>query len=57
MSGRNDSSEHPRVDDRKDDFGHPRGTLAIMIVFGALFILAWLAMYLFIFFERGAPHS
>ena len=57
MSGRNDSSELPRVNDRKDDFGHPRGTLAIMIVFGTLFMLAWLAMYLFIFFERGAPHS
>jgi hypothetical protein len=57
MSGRNDSSEPSRVDDRKDDFSHPRGTLAIMIVFGALFMLAWLAMYLFIFFGRGAPHS
>lgn len=36
---------------------HPRGTLAIVIVFGLLFALGWLAVYLFIFLERGAPHS
>ena len=36
---------------------HPRGTLAIVIVFGVLFGLAWLSMYLFLFLERGAPHS
>lgn len=57
MSGRRDSSEPSRVEDRQEDFGHPRGTLAIVIVFGALFMLAWLAMYLFVFLERGAPHS
>ena len=37
--------------------GHPRGTLVIVIVFGLLFGLAWLAMYLFLFLQRGAPHS
>jgi len=26
-------------------------------VFGVLFGLAWLAMYLFLFLQRGAPHS
>jgi len=36
---------------------HPRGTLVIVIVFGILFVLAWLATYLFVFLERGAPHS
>lgn len=39
------------------DLGHPRGTLAIVLIFGALFFLGWLAMYVFMFLERGAPHS
>ena len=44
------------ADDILQDVGHPRGTLAIVIVFGLLFALAWLATYLFVFIERGAPH-
>jgi hypothetical protein len=36
--------------------GHPRGTLAIVIVFAVLFALAWFAIYFFVFIERGAPH-
>lgn len=39
-----------------EDFGHPRGTLAIVIVFGSLFLLGWLAMYVYMFLQRGAPH-
>jgi hypothetical protein len=39
----------------QDDLGHPRGTLAIVALFGLLFALAWLAMYVFLFLERGAP--
>jgi hypothetical protein len=39
-----------------EDAGHPRGTLAIVIVFGLLFALAWLGTYVFVFLERGAPH-
>lgn len=38
------------------DESHPRGTLAIVAVFGVLFAMAWLFMYLFVFLERGAPH-
>jgi hypothetical protein len=38
------------------DFEHPRGTLAIVIVFGALFAAGWLAMYVWLFLGRGAPH-
>jgi hypothetical protein len=34
---------------------HPRGTLAIVAVLGAFFALGWLAMFLFLFLERGAP--
>ena len=44
-------------DNSLEDYGHPRGTLAIVAVFGALFALAWLAFYLFLFLQRGAPHS
>lgn len=39
------------------DLGHPRGTLAIVIIFGILFALGWLAMYFFRFLGRGAPHA
>jgi cytochrome c oxidase subunit IIa family protein len=48
----------PRPPDRshEKDFGHPRGTLAIVIVFGSLFLLGWLAMYVYMFLQRGAPH-
>jgi len=43
-------------EEAQEDFGHPRGTLAIVIVFGTLFGLGWLAMYLFLFLARGGPH-
>ncbi|HQX80370.1 MAG TPA: hypothetical protein PKW63_01370 [Vicinamibacterales bacterium] len=36
-------------------FEHPRGTMAIVIIFGALFALGWLAMYIFRFLALGAP--
>lgn len=39
------------------DIEHPRGTLVIVVLFGLLFGLAWLSMYLFLFLERGAPRS
>jgi hypothetical protein len=37
--------------------GHPRGTLAIVIIFGILFALGWLAMYFLRFLGRGAPQA
>ena len=40
-----------------EDIGHPRGTLVIVSVFGVLFALGWLAMYVYGFLARGAPHS
>jgi hypothetical protein len=40
-----------------EEIGHPRGTLAIVIIFGLAFGLAWFAMYVFEFLSRGAPHS
>jgi hypothetical protein len=50
------SSREP-ADGVLQDVGHPRGTLAIVAVFGLLFALAWLTTYFFIFLERGAPHQ
>jgi hypothetical protein len=50
------SEERENIENRPEDFGHPRGTLVIVAVFGALFALAWLAMYLCLFLQRGAPH-
>ena len=45
------------AEDNLQELGHPRGTLVIVIIFGVLFGLAWLAMYFFSFLERGAPHA
>lgn len=33
---------------------HPTGTLAIIIIYGLLFVGGWVAMYLFVFLSRGA---
>jgi len=51
------SEERGSAGDNLEDLGHPRGTLVIVAIFGALFALAWLAFYLLLFLQRGAPHS
>jgi hypothetical protein len=33
---------------------HPRGTLAIVGLYGALFVVGWLAFFFFIYLPRGA---
>lgn len=43
-------------EDVADLVGHPRGTLAIVFVFAALFTLGWFGLFLFRFLEQGAPH-
>ena len=50
------STRQRENDDLPEGFEHPRGTLAIVIVFGLLFGLGWLGMYLFLFLGRGGPH-
>jgi hypothetical protein len=35
---------------------HPRGTLAIVIIFGVLFTLGWFAMYFLRFMSADVPH-
>jgi hypothetical protein len=37
--------------------GHPRGTLAIVLIFAALFAAGWFSLFLLRFMEQGAPHS
>ncbi len=34
--------------------GHPKGTLAVVGVYGLLFALGWLVLYFFVFVPRGA---
>jgi len=36
--------------------GHPRGTLAVVLIFAALFALGWFGMFLWRFMEQGATH-
>lgn len=36
---------------------HPRGTIALVTLLGLFFVVGWLAVYVFIFLARGAPHS
>lgn len=54
---------HPGAETTSDEaplppeaLGHPRGTLAIVLIYGSLFALGWLALYFFEFVPRGAPH-
>ena len=35
---------------------HPKGTLAICLVFGALFAIGWFVFYFAIFLPRGPVH-
>jgi len=49
-------SSPARADDTKILEQHPRGTLAIVAIFGLIFGLAWLATYVFVFLARGATH-
>lgn len=39
-----------------EDVGHPKGTLAIVLIYAALFALGWALLYFVEFIPRGAPH-
>ena len=39
-----------------DKIGHPRGTLAIVLIYAALFALGWAFLYFVEFVPRGTPH-
>jgi hypothetical protein len=54
----NEASDSPRPGDYDPAvLEHPRGTLAIVLVFGLIFALGWVAVYVFVFLQRGVPHS
>lgn len=40
--------------DDQDIGQHPRGTLAIVVLYGVLMVLGWLAVYVFAYLPRGA---
>jgi cytochrome c oxidase subunit IIa family protein len=48
-------SEVDTIDDTLPEDLRPRGTLAIIAVFGVLFALSWLGAYFLVFLERGTP--
>lgn len=50
------SDEHlqPSSEQPSDVGSHPKGTLAIVGVYGLLFVLGWLVIYFFVFIPRGA---
>lgn len=51
--------EHSETDEERallEQIGHPRGTLAIVVVYALLFALGWAAFYFLGFLPRGAPH-
>ncbi len=33
---------------------HPKGTLTIVVLYGVLFVLGWLAVFFFVYLPRGA---
>ncbi|MFN7961172.1 MAG: hypothetical protein U0002_07855 [Thermoanaerobaculia bacterium] len=39
-----------------EQLAHPKGTLAIVLLYAALFAAGWLAFYFLVFLPRGAPH-
>ena len=50
--------DDPSTDDElpPEALGHPRGTLAIVLIYGLLFALGWVGLYVFEFLPRGATH-
>lgn len=38
------------------DWHHPKGTLAVVLLYALLFILGWAGLYFWVFVPRGTPH-
>ncbi len=43
----------PPSEESADIGGHPKGTLAIVGIYGLLFVIGWLIMYFGVFVPRG----
>lgn len=42
------------MNNQKDQIGkHPRGTLALVGLYGLIFVLGWLAVFVFVYLPRG----
>ena len=39
--------------DTHSHLNHPKGTLFIIGLYGLLFVIGWLAMYVFVYLRRG----
>ena len=39
----------------EEDFGHPIGTLAMVLIYALIFAGSWLGLYIWQFLGRGAP--
>ena len=48
-----DDKLDPPSGESVDVGGHPKGTLAIVGIYGMLFVLGWLAIYFGVFLPRG----
>lgn len=45
------------MQDSQDRLGrHPRGTLALVGLYGLVFFLGWLAIYFMVYIPRGGVH-
>ena len=44
---------NPSPEESVDVGGHPKGTLAIVGIYGLLFVIGWLVMYFGVFVPRG----
>lgn len=40
-----------------EEIGHPKGTLAVLLVYMLLFVLGWAGLYFFTFLPRGTPDA
>lgn len=47
------SNDHIESSAPTDVGSHPKGTLAIVGIYGVLFLLGWLVVYFFVFVPRG----
>ena len=48
-----DDRPDPAAEESVDVGGHPRGTLAIVGIYGLLFVVGWLFIYFGVFLPRG----